>query len=118
MSLLNLFGHEGYFALPAFWVHYVPDSSTGCMPREMRYAKWHIQPPPSAGWEVQAERLIADLESSQQRGDLDSVSENLLKLTELSARLETKAERCRELAQRARAIAARHEPAAGHRASE
>ncbi len=116
--IFNLLGHEGYFIFPAFWVRFEPDPSTGCLPSEMRYARWHIQPPPSAGWEGQAERLIAEMESSQQRGDLDSVSENLITLTELSSRLENHAERCRQLAQRAKSIAARHEPAAGRRASE
>jgi hypothetical protein len=114
-SVLNLLGYEGYFALPMFWVRYEPDPRTGCLPAAMRYARWQVQPPPTAGWDVQAERRIAELEGCQQRGDLDSISENLPRLAELAARLEQQAERFKSLAERAHAITARHEPSAGKR---
>ncbi len=114
-SGLNLLGHEGYFALPFAWVYYQPDPRTGCMPGDLKYARWHVVPPPQAGWEGQAEHLIADLEAAQQRGDLDAVAENLRNLNELSARLQNQADHLANLVERAKAITARHEPSAGER---
>lgn len=113
--VLNLLGYEGYFALPFGWVHYRPDDRTGCVPGHLQYCPWRLKPSLQAGWEVQAERFICQLEASQSRGDLDHVSLSLAELEKLTGRLELHAERCRHLVERARAISARHEPSAGQR---
>jgi hypothetical protein len=115
-AVLHLDGIEGYFAFRFGWVHCLPDRTTGALPPRLDCLPWQQRPAvrPS-NWQDRAEQLINELERRQSTGDLDFVSVGLPTLEDLADRLEAQAEQLSHLAERARAIAARHEPSADER---
>ena len=115
-AILHLDGIEGYFAFRFGWVHCLPDRATGALPPRLDCLPWGWGPASApSDWQPRAEQLITELERRQSMGDLDFVSVGLSTLEELADRLEAHAEQLARLAERARAVAARHEPSADDR---
>ncbi|NQU75012.1 MAG: hypothetical protein HQ546_01700 [Planctomycetes bacterium] len=115
-AIVRLTGGDPYLV---FWfgrAHCVPDQGTGLLPDPLPCIAWGPSPAKTE-WpgDRGPYRLIADLERSQDIGDLDHVSANMPMLERLIARLEARAEALSRLADRARAVHARHEPSAGQR---
>ena len=112
---VNLSGVEGYLAFRFGWVHCLPNAQTGRLPQPLHCVPWQVRSQPGASWVGQARQFVAELERSQEAGDLENVSQSLSALDQVADRLEHRAEQLCDLAARARAIADRHEPSAGNR---